>query len=125
MPETLLLVEDDKNISRLLQYNLEKAGFNIFIAHSGEEALTLVEDKEPDLIILDIMLPGMDGLEVCRHLKRKKETAHIPVVMLTAITHELNRKLSENVMGASGYITKPFTADVLLSTIRELLLVKK
>jgi two-component system phosphate regulon response regulator PhoB len=101
----------------LLRYNLEKAGFTVIPAGSGEEGLALARRRSPDLILLDLMLPGMDGLEVCRLLKKSKETENIPVVMLTARGEEADIVAGLE-LGADDYLTKPFSPRVLLAHIR-------
>jgi DNA-binding response OmpR family regulator len=118
--DKILIVEDDKNISKLVKYNLEKAGFKCTIAGTGEEALKVL-DKEPvDLVVLDIMLPKMDGLEVCRHIKQEKNSAHIPVVMLTAKGEEVDRIVGFE-LGADDYIVKPFSPRELVLRIKAIL----
>jgi DNA-binding response OmpR family regulator len=116
----ILAVEDDKNISRLIVYNLEKAGFNCTAAMSGEEALAAVDKEEFDLIILDLMLPKIDGLEVCRILKQDKESQKIPVVMLTAKGEEVDRVVGLE-LGADDYIVKPFSPRELVLRIKAIL----
>jgi two-component system, OmpR family, phosphate regulon response regulator PhoB len=82
----ILVVEDETALQKLLAYNLEAAGFEVAQAYDGEEALTLVAEREPDLVLLDWMLPQLSGLELCRRLRRRSETAHVPIIMLTAAT---------------------------------------
>jgi len=118
--QKILAVEDDKNISRLIVYNLEKAGFNCTAAMSGEEALAAVDKEEFDLIILDLMLPKIDGLEVCRILKQDKESQKIPVVMLTAKGEEVDRVVGLE-LGADDYIVKPFSPRELVLRIKAVL----
>ena len=113
----VLVVEDEESILELLRYNLEKAEYAVIPAGSGEEGLSLARRRRPDLILLDLMLPGMDGLEVCRALKKSPETEHIPVVMLTARGEEADIVAGLE-LGADDYLTKPFSPRVLLAHIR-------
>lgn len=113
----LLLVEDERDLLELLRYNLVREGFEVEAATSGEAALQMVDERRPDLILLDLMLPAMDGLEVCRSLKQAQATADIPVIMVTAKGEESDvvRGLE---MGADDYVTKPFSPRVLLARIK-------
>ncbi len=113
----MLVVEDEESILELLRYNLDKAGFTVIPAGSGEDGLALARRRRPDLILLDLMLPGMDGLEVCRLLKKSKETEGIPVIMLTARGEEADIVTGLE-LGADDYLTKPFSPRVLLAHIR-------
>jgi len=115
--KVVLVVEDEESILELLRYNLDKAGFTVIPAGSGEEGLDLARRRHPDLILLDLMLPGMDGLEVCRLLKRSRETESIPVVMLTARGEEADIVAGLE-LGADDYLTKPFSPRVLLAHLR-------
>ena len=115
--KVVLVVEDEESILELLRYNLDKAGFTVIPAGSGEDGLDLARRRRPDLILLDLMLPGMDGLEVCRMLKKSKETENIPVVMLTARGEEADIVAGLE-LGADDYLTKPFSPRVLLAHIR-------
>lgn len=117
---TILLVEDEQDLLELLEYNLEREGYQVRTAGTGEAGLKEVRTELPDLILLDLMLPGMDGLEVCRTLKSRENTAVVPVIMLTAKGEESDivRGLE---LGADDYITKPFSPRVLLARIRALL----
>lgn len=114
--KVVLVVEDEESILELLRYNLDKAGFTVIPAASGEEGLALARQRRPDLILLDLMLPGIDGLEVCRQLKKSKETESIPVVMLTARGEEADIVAGLE-LGADDYLTKPFSPRVLLAHI--------
>ena len=118
--QTLLLIEDDPDISELIQYNLEKNGFKVLVAEDGEEGLHKAETKKPSLILLDLMLPGMDGLEVCRKLKQGEQTRGIPVIMVTAKGEEPDIVIGLE-MGADDYVTKPFSPRELVARIRALL----
>ncbi|MBD3380185.1 MAG: response regulator [Candidatus Omnitrophica bacterium] len=116
----ILVVEDDKNISKLVRYNLEKEGYSCRVAPSGEEALDIMKKEKIDLVLLDIMLPGMDGLEVCRTLKQQQKTASIPVLMLTAKGEEVDRVVGFE-LGADDYVVKPFSTRELLLRIKAIL----
>lgn len=120
MKETILIVEDEKDIIKMLEYNLKKEGFKTLSAHSGEDALDLAHGEHPDLIILDLMLPGMDGLEVCKALKRESKTASIPVIMLTAKSQESDKVVGLE-LGADDYVTKPFSPRELIARIKAVL----
>jgi len=116
----ILVVDDEKDILELLEYNLEKEGYEVFKAMTGEEALELTRRKTPDLIILDLMLPGLDGLEVCKILKRNTRIASIPIIMLTAKGEESDIIVGLE-LGADDYITKPFSPKVLIARVRTVL----
>jgi len=116
----ILVVEDEEDILELVSYNLNKEGYQVTRAMSGEKALQCVEEDPPQLILLDLMLPEIDGLEVCRRLKRDTETATIPVVMLTAKGEESDI-IAGLEIGADDYITKPFSPRVLAARVRAVL----
>lgn len=116
----ILVVDDEPFVRKLVRRMLDR-DYDIVEAQDGAEAVDMARKHDLDLILMDMMMPKMDGLSACYALKQDSATKDIPVVMLTAITHELNRRMSENVMGASGYVTKPFTTQELLSAIRPLL----
>lgn len=115
--ETILVVEDEEDIRELLKYNLEKEGYQVFRAATGEEALKAVRDRRPDLILLDLMLPGIDGLEVCRRIKGDPQDRHLPIIMLTAKGEETDIVTGLE-LGADDYVTKPFSPRVLLARLR-------
>jgi two-component system phosphate regulon response regulator PhoB len=115
--ETILVVEDEEDIRELLKYNLEKEGFQVSGAATGEEALQAIRSRLPDLILLDLMLPGIDGLEVCRRVRGEVQTKHVPIIMLTAKGEEADIVTGLE-LGADDYITKPFSPRVLLARIR-------
>ncbi|MCK4810173.1 MAG: response regulator, partial [Candidatus Omnitrophica bacterium] len=116
----ILIIEDDKHISKLVKYNLEKTGFGCVVTITGEEALHIL-DKEPvDLIILDIMLPKMDGFEVCRQIKQDKEFSAIPIIMLTAKGEEVDRIVGFE-LGADDYVVKPFSPRELVLRVKAIL----
>jgi two-component system phosphate regulon response regulator PhoB len=116
----ILVVDDEPDILELVQYNLRKDNYDVVGVESGEEAFTQVRTTSPDLVILDLMLPGVDGLEVCRRLKRDTRTAGIPIVMLTARGEEADIVAGLE-LGADDYLTKPFSPRVLLARIRAVL----
>jgi len=116
----ILIVEDDKHILKLLEYNLEKEGFQILTSRDGEDALGQARKNHPDLILLDLMLPGMDGLEVCKALKNDTKTASIPVIMLTAKSQESDKVVGLE-LGADDYVTKPFSPRELIARIKAVL----
>lgn len=116
----LLFIEDDSDISELVQYNLEREGYKVTIAADGEVGLNLALQQKPDLIILDLMLPGLDGLSVCKRLRAASETAEIPIVMLTAKGEESDIVIGLE-MGADDYIAKPFSPKELTARIRAVL----
>lgn len=116
----ILVVEDEAEILELLVYNLEKEGYSVRPATSGEEALRLARQQPPDLTLLDLMLPGIDGLEVCKALKADSSTRNIPVIMLTARSEEADIVTGLE-LGADDYITKPFSRRVLLARVKAVL----
>jgi DNA-binding response OmpR family regulator len=116
----ILLVDDETVLLETIAYNLEQAGYMVTTAADGAGALEAVRREAPDLIVLDIMLPEIDGLEVCRQLRRENSTAHIPIMMLTAKTEEIDKVVGLEV-GADDYITKPFGRRELLARVRALL----
>lgn len=116
--EKILIVEDEPAIRSLVKLALEDAGYaSVYEAGDGESALEIAESRRPDLILLDLMLPGMDGLTVCRKLKAAEDTCHIPVIMLTAKAEETDVVLGLE-MGACDYITKPFSRKILTARVR-------
>lgn len=120
MKEKILIVDDEKDIVKMLDYNLKKDGFRAVSCQDGEEALDLAVREHPDLIILDLMLPGVDGLEVCKTLKKENKTAAIPVIMLTAKAQEADKILGLE-LGADDYITKPFSPRELVARVKAVL----
>ena len=115
----ILIIDDEKDIVKLLQYNLEKEGYAISSALTGEQGLAAAKTKKPDLVILDLMLPGIDGLEVCRLLKSDRSTKQVPVLMLTAKGTEIDQVVGLE-MGASDYVAKPFSVKVLLARVKNI-----
>jgi two-component system alkaline phosphatase synthesis response regulator PhoP len=118
--ESILAVEDDEDILELLKYNLAKEGYRVTAVTLGEDGLQLARSTAPDLILLDLMLPGMDGLEVCRRLKLDAKTRQVPIIMLTAKGEEADIVTGLE-LGAEDYITKPFSTRVLLARVRAVL----
>ena len=116
----ILIVEDDPDIRELLRFNLEKAGYTLFLAKDGEKALTLARKHSPDIILLDLMLPGVDGLEVCRTLKKDPELQRIPIIMVTAKGEEMDRVVGLE-LGADDYVVKPFSLREVVLRIRKVL----
>ncbi len=118
--ESILIVDDEEDVLELVRYNLDKNGYKIITATSGEEAIDKARGKTPDLIILDLMLPGIDGLEVCKKLKSDVKTERIPIIMLTAKGEESDIVTGLE-LGADDYVTKPFSPKVLTARIRRIL----
>ena len=118
--EHILIVEDEEEIQELVAYNLSREGFRTSIAGSGEDALKKVRSERFDLVILDLMLPGMDGLDVCRALKKEEKTMAIPVIMLTAKGEESDIVTGLE-LGADDYIVKPFSPKILVARIKTVL----
>lgn len=116
----ILLVEDEKDIIKMLEYNLKKEGLKTLSVRNGEGAIDLARSQHPDLIILDLMLPGIDGLEVCKILKGDSKTAAIPIIMLTAKSQESDKVVGLE-LGADDYMTKPFSPRELVARIKAVL----
>jgi len=120
MKESILVVDDEDDIRELIEYNLSKAGYRIICVSSGEEAVQAVTAKAPDLVILDLMLPGMDGLDVCRQLKGDPAFRAIPIIMVSARGDEAD-VVSGLELGADDYLSKPFSPRVLLARVKSVL----
>ena len=114
MAQTILIVEDEVRIVKLVRDYLERAGYDVLVAYDGETALTLARPEQPDLIILDLMLPGVDGLDVCRRLRQE---SGVPIIMLTARVEEADRIVGLE-LGADDYVTKPFSPRELVARVR-------
>lgn len=114
MARKILIVDDEKPISDIIKYNLEKEGFETMVAYDGEEALRVIIQSNPDLVLLDIMLPKMDGFQVCRKIR---ETMNIPIIMITAKEEEVDKVLGLE-LGADDYITKPFGMRELIARVK-------
>ncbi|WP_146550451.1 response regulator YycF [Rummeliibacillus suwonensis] len=114
MDETILVVDDEKPIADILQFNLAKEGYKVVCAYDGDEALEKVEEIKPDLMLLDIMLPKRDGMEVCREVRKKHD---LPIIMLTAKDSEIDKVLGLE-LGADDYVTKPFSTRELIARVK-------
>jgi phosphate regulon transcriptional regulator PhoB len=120
MAKKILIVEDERDVVKLLRYNLEKEGFRIAAVTDGSLALAEMRREAADLVILDLMLPGMDGLEICKQLRRHERYANTPILMLTARSEEADRVVGLE-LGADDYVTKPFSMRELIARVRALL----
>jgi two-component system, OmpR family, phosphate regulon response regulator PhoB len=116
----ILIIEDEVSLVEVLTYNLEREGYEVVVASEGKEGLRKGQTHLPDLIILDLMLPGMSGLDICRELRASPKTAAIPILMLTAKAEETDQVIGF-AMGADDYVTKPFSVKVLMQRIKVLL----
>jgi two-component system, OmpR family, response regulator VicR len=114
MEKKILVVDDEKPIADILQFNLKKEGYDVYSAYDGNEALQMVEEVQPDLILLDIMLPLKDGMEVCREVRKKYD---MPIIMLTAKDSEIDKVLGLE-LGADDYVTKPFSTRELIARVK-------
>jgi DNA-binding response OmpR family regulator len=117
MSHKILVVDDEQSITDLLEYNLQRNGYRVVVAHDGHQALRLAQAERPDLVILDLMLPGLDGLEVCRALQRR---GSVPIIMLTARGEEVDRVVGLE-LGADDYVTKPFSVRELMARVKAVL----
>jgi phosphate regulon transcriptional regulator PhoB len=120
MSKKILIVDDEKDIADLISYNLEKEGFATIKVYDGESALELVKAKKPDMVLLDLMLPGIRGMEVCRFIRKNPETETLPIIMLTAKGDQVDKILGFE-MGTDDYITKPFNVRELIARVRSVL----
>jgi two-component system phosphate regulon response regulator PhoB len=120
----ILVVDDEEDIQELVRYNLEKEGYQVSCVGTGEDALDVARSDLPNLIILDLMLPGIDGLEVCKILKNDSKTSHVPIIILSAKGEEAD-VVTGLELGADDYVTKPFSPRILLARIRAVLRKKK
>jgi DNA-binding response OmpR family regulator len=120
MNEKIMVVEDEKDIARMIDYNLKKEGYRTVVLHDGSFAALTAAKERPDLLLLDLMLPGLDGLEVCRRLKMDAKTSSIPIIMLTAKGEEADKVLGLG-LGADDYVTKPFSLKELLARVKAVL----
>jgi len=120
----ILVVDDEVNITQILEFSIGAEGFEVITATNGEEAIDKARKEQPDLIILDIMMPRIDGYEACRILKANPLTKNIPVVLLTAKGRDIDKRLGYEV-GATDYIVKPFSPNKLIERINELLSLKR
>ncbi len=118
MPKSkILVVEDDRSLAKVLEYNLTLAGYEVLSAYDGQDGLNQAKLKLPEVIVLDVMIPVIDGLEVCRQLRAHEETRHTPILMLTARSEESDQLVGFTV-GADDYVTKPFSVKILLQRIK-------
>ncbi len=120
MQPYILVMEDEDALATLLQYNLEKEGYDVVVAADGEEGLVQIDERQPDLVLLDWMLPKVSGIEVCRRIRGRPETRNLPVIMLTARGEESDRVRGLDT-GADDYLTKPFSMVELIARIRAVL----
>lgn len=118
--DKVLIIDDEEHIVELIRYNLENAGYDTVEAYNGVDGVKAAKNEKPTLILLDVMLPMMDGLEVCRKLRKDDTTKHIPIIMLTAKSEEIDKILGLE-LGADDYITKPFSVRELLARIKAVL----
>jgi two-component system, OmpR family, phosphate regulon response regulator PhoB len=118
--ERVLIVDDDPDIVRLVSYNLTQSGFDAVTASTGRQALQIVQNRPPDLIILDLMLPDIDGMEVCRSLRAHDVSTRIPIIMLTARSEEIDRVIGFE-LGADDYVMKPFSPRELVLRVKSIL----
>jgi CheY-like chemotaxis protein len=116
--ERKIVVADDELYIRLLVKDILEPDYDVLEASNGEEAVIITRTQQPDLVLMDILMPKLDGYTACYAIKNNELTTEIPVVMLTGVGHELNKKLSQE-MGAAGYITKPFNPEDLLDKVRQ------
>ncbi|MGB7347159.1 MAG: response regulator [Pirellulaceae bacterium] len=120
MPKnSVLVIEDDRSLAEVINYNLQREGYQVFLSHDGEDGVTQAQLKLPDVIVLDLMLPVLDGLEVCRRLRANSATRSTKIIMLTAKAEESDELIGFSV-GADDYVTKPFSVKVLLERIKAL-----
>jgi two-component system, OmpR family, phosphate regulon response regulator PhoB len=115
----ILIIEDERALTDVLVYNLQREGYDITVAHDGKEGLRKAQMQVPDLLVLDLMLPGLDGLEVCRAIRAGERTRDVPILMLTARAEETDQVVGFT-MGADDYVTKPFSVKVLMQRIKAL-----
>lgn len=118
--QKILVVEDEPDIRKLVQYNLAQERFKVLEAEDGEQALKLLQREKPNLVILDLMLPGLSGMELCKLLRQRSETAGLPILMLTAKTGEADRVVGLE-MGADDYLAKPFSPREMVARVRAIL----
>ncbi len=120
MSQEILIVDDEANIVLSLEFLMKQAGFAVRTVEDGEQALRALEERVPDLILLDVMMPGKDGYEVCQQIRRRPEWADLPVIMLTAKGRDVEREKGL-AMGADDYITKPFSTQEVVETVQSVL----
>lgn len=120
MKPFIVIAEDEASVSELIRYNLESEGYETATANDGDEAMLLLDERVPDLILLDWMLPKLSGIEICRRVRSRQETANLPIIMLTAKTEEADRVRGLET-GADDYVTKPFSTNELMARVRAVL----
>lgn len=120
MKPFIVIAEDEAAVSELLRYNLESEGYETAIASDGDEAMLLIDERIPDLMLLDWMLPKISGIEICRRVRTRQETANLPIIMLTARTEEADR-IRGLETGADDYVTKPFSTNELMARVKAVL----
>lgn len=120
MKQTIFVVEDDADISEVVSFNLEKQGFKVKTEKNGQKAFELILQKPPDLLILDLNLPGLSGIEICKYLRENARTKDLPIIMLTARTQEIDKIIGFEI-GADDYVTKPFSMRELMARVNALL----
>jgi len=116
----LLIIEDDRSLAGVVEYNFSNAGYEVFCAHDGQDGINQARNKRPDIILLDLMIPVIDGVEVCRRLRAESATREIPIIMVTAKSEETDQLIGFSV-GADDYVVKPFSVRVLLEKVKTLL----
>ncbi len=116
-PFTILVVDDEPYMIRLLQHHIERAGYRLVKATNGREALERIEEDQPDLIIMDVMMPEINGLEVLAQLRKQEQTKHLPVIIMTANAQRFTREQAE-AAGVSAFLTKPFSPTQLMTEVR-------
>ncbi|MCM8710483.1 response regulator transcription factor [Clostridium sp. SYSU_GA19001] len=116
----ILIVDDEEHIQELIKFNLENNGYRVICASNGMEALKLAKSEKPDLVLLDLMLPGIDGYDVCKEIRRENSISNMPIIMITAKSEELDKILGLE-LGADDYMTKPFSVRELLARVKALL----
>lgn len=118
--EKVLVVDDEEHIRELIKFNLEKSGFKVICADNGIDAIKLAKEQEPQLMLLDIMLPGMDGLDVCKEIRKDSNMSDMPIIMITAKGEEVDKIIGLE-LGADDYITKPFSVRELVARVKAIL----
>lgn len=118
--EKILVVDDEEHIQELIKFNLEKSGYKVICADNGIDAIKLVKEQLPQLMLLDLMLPGMDGLDVCKEIRKDSTMSNMPIIMITAKGEEIDKIIGLE-LGADDYITKPFSVRELVARIKAIL----
>ncbi|SFH58384.1 two-component system, OmpR family, alkaline phosphatase synthesis response regulator PhoP [Tindallia magadiensis] len=118
--KTILVVDDEENILELIRFNLERSGYHVLVAGNGSEALNVLDNRPVDLVVLDLMLPDIDGVEICKTIRKSEKHSNLPIIMLTAKSEEIDRILGLE-LGADDYMTKPFSVKELAARIKTIL----